>query len=192
MRGPLRPLIMAAAIALAGTSSAFGQAPQRAAAWAVQAGIVGFESGVGIDFTAGISGHWRRVVAGGFVGALMLPQAEDSRYYRDDLGNGQSRCRDSETGRFASDSLCGPSFEPTASVEAGLRIAGNEVAQYVIAAGMRAGSPTTPYGVAEVRLGGADQLLRGFNIRMAGGENFFTIGATYLFGNVGIPGPRAN
>jgi hypothetical protein len=37
---------------------------------------------------------------------VFVPEADD-RYYRDTFSNGQSRCRDSVTGQFASDSKCG-------------------------------------------------------------------------------------
>ena len=48
--------------------------------------------------------------AGGFTlrpgGGLFLYEGDNDRYYNDDLGNGQSRCRDSTNGLFADDSNC--------------------------------------------------------------------------------------
>lgn len=48
--------------------------------------------------------------AGGFsirpIGGVFLHAGDEDRYYRDDLGNGQTRCRDGDTGRFADDSNC--------------------------------------------------------------------------------------
>ncbi len=48
--------------------------------------------------------------AGGFsirpIGGVFVHAGDDDRYERDTFRNGQSRCRDTETGQFASDSKC--------------------------------------------------------------------------------------
>jgi hypothetical protein len=76
-----------------------------------------------------------------------VPQEGDSRYYEDTFSNGQTRCRDSATGQFASDSKCGGAYRTlyAASVTARLNIPVRDNEWYV-GGGYRAGSTSTPYG----------------------------------------------
>lgn len=39
-------------------------------------------------------------------GGVFVYQGDNDRYYFDDFGNGQTRCRDSSNGQFARDELC--------------------------------------------------------------------------------------
>lgn len=59
----------------------------------------GGELGLGYSLSAG--GFSLRPIAGAF-----LHRGDNDRYYMDRFSNGQERCRDSETGRFAKDSEC--------------------------------------------------------------------------------------
>jgi len=62
-------------------------------------GVWGGELGVGYSLSAG--GFSLRPMVGAFV-----YQGDNDRYYEDTFSNGQTRCRDSETGRFAKDAKC--------------------------------------------------------------------------------------
>ncbi|MBY8823278.1 hypothetical protein K7G82_13310 [Sphingomonas colocasiae] len=62
-------------------------------------GVWGGEIGMGYEVSAG--GFALRPMAG-----MLVYKGDNDRYYRDDLANGQSRCRDSTNGQFASDSRC--------------------------------------------------------------------------------------
>lgn len=74
------------------------------------------------------------------------PADPDSRYYRDTFDNGQSRCRDSVTGRFASDALCTGDFGYAARAEGLFRLARSPV---LLGPGLRVGSGgLVPYGTA--------------------------------------------
>lgn len=46
------------------------------------------------------------LVADAGLDVLFFPGDPDPRYYRDQFSNGQSRCRDSETGQFVTDAHC--------------------------------------------------------------------------------------
>ena len=62
-------------------------------------GVWGGELGIGYSLSAG--GFSLRPVVGGF-----LYKGNNDRYYEDTFSNGQTRCRDSETGQFAADEKC--------------------------------------------------------------------------------------
>lgn len=59
----------------------------------------GGELGVGYSLSAG--GFSLRPIVGAFI-----HRGDNDRYYEDTFNNGQTRCRDSETGQFAKDSEC--------------------------------------------------------------------------------------
>lgn len=61
--------------------------------------VWGGEFGVGYNFT--LAGFTLRPIGGAFV-----YKGDNDRYYEDQFSNGQSRCRDSSTGQFASDAKC--------------------------------------------------------------------------------------
>jgi hypothetical protein len=79
----------------------------------------GGELGLGYGFGAG--GFKLRPVAGVFAF-----RGDNDRYYRDTFSNGQSRCRDSQTGQFADDSDCvNIDLKPYGRVEAVYAIPGS-------------------------------------------------------------------
>lgn len=62
-------------------------------------GVWGGELGIGYSLTAG--GFSLRPMVGAFI-----YQGDNDRYYEDTFSNGQTRCRDGNTGRFANDAKC--------------------------------------------------------------------------------------
>jgi len=88
------------------------------------------------------------------------PTSDDARFYRDEFDNGQSRCRDRETGRFANDSEC-METDYGGSVEAGLTLPAGE-SRILLGGGYRLGERAMPFGSASFRspLGGGWIALR--------------------------------
>jgi hypothetical protein len=75
-------------------------------------------------------------------GDLIFSADEDSPYYRDSFDNGQSRCRDSRNGQFASDAYCGPEID--GAIRAELLIMPHP--RFGIGGGLRVPEPSlTPY-----------------------------------------------
>ena len=99
-------------------------------------GVWGGELGVGYAFE--VSGFTLRPMVGGFV-----YKGDNDRYYKDQLSNGQTRCRDSQTGYFTKDVKCDNTavkaygkieatytFPMFAEVGAGARFSGDKVRPY--------------------------------------------------------------
>jgi hypothetical protein len=76
---------------------------------------------------------------------IVVPNEGDTRYYRDDLGNGTSRCRDSATGQFAPDAYCAGDLDWALRAEGLLRILQGRLA---LGPGVRFGGGARPYGTA--------------------------------------------
>ena len=126
----------------------------------------GGELGLGYSFTAG--GFSLRPLVGGF-----LYKGDNDRYYEDTFSNGQTRCRDSETGQFADDSECNDvAVKAYAKIEATYSIP--MVAE--IGGGARFSSEKVrPYGTIAVPLAP--------KIRLKGnaGPKYYAIGLTAGF-----------
>lgn len=103
----------------------------------------GGELGVGYSF--GAAGFSLTPIVG-----VLLHEGDNDRYYQDDLGNGQTRCRDSTNGQFAEDEKCD---------NLAAKVYGKIEATYAIPLGPELGGgvrfskgSTTPYGTAAVSL----------------------------------------
>ena len=81
----------------------------------------------------------------------VYPGEDDGRYYTDTFSNGQSRCRDSETGRFVETSLCTvvPRFEYAAAADLSLSLVLSRAA-ITIGGGYRVGFAEGPYALARL------------------------------------------
>jgi hypothetical protein len=76
---------------------------------------------VGVGYNLSFGGFTLRPIAGAFI-----YQGDNDRYYEDTFSNGQSRCRDSETGQFAKDSKCDDAaVKAYGKIEATYTIAGS-------------------------------------------------------------------
>lgn len=99
---------------------------------------------------------WRRVSlrAHPIDATIMLDGDATGRYYEDCFNNGQCRCRDSETGQFASSARCNPAETKFgAAVEAGYLLP-TATRRIEFGAGYRAGYAATPYGTIALYTGG--------------------------------------
>jgi hypothetical protein len=76
-------------------------------AYTAEVGVSQADTIVGVGVSGGVSWGIRSIRFGFDVEAL-LAASSDTRYYMDTFSNGQSRCRDSLTGQFASTSKCSP------------------------------------------------------------------------------------
>jgi len=101
---------------------------------------------LGIGYNAQIGPIAIRPIAGVFI-----HQGDNDRYYEDTFSNGQSRCRDSLNGQFASDSKC---------VNVGVDWYAKAEVAYVAPTGFELGGgarvsseKVRPYGTASFRLG---------------------------------------
>lgn len=105
--------------------------------------VQGAELGLGWRFSAR-NFHLTPVV-GGFV-----YQADNDRYYRDTLGNGQTRCRDGSNGQFARDNLCNDG-----AVDAYGRLEATfNIRQVEAGVGYRVSEEdSVPYGTVSVKFG---------------------------------------
>lgn len=93
---------------------------------------------LGVGYGLGSAGFKLRPMVGVFV-----IRGDNDRYYEDTFSNGQTRCRDSQTGQFADDSECvNVDFKPYGRVEA---VYSAQVAE--IGAGVRLSEQKArPYG----------------------------------------------
>ena len=79
------------------------------------------------------------------------PGDGNTRYYRDSFSNGQSRCRDSSTGQFATDAKCLDAETDLAMpVEGGFSIPLKSGAQLLTTAGLRFGKESRPFGLTGI------------------------------------------
>jgi len=109
----------------------------------------GAELGVGYRIAAG--GFAITPAAGGF-----LLRGDDDRYYRDEFSNGQSRCRDSETGQFAEDYKClNIAVRAYGRVEATYRLPTSRIE---LGGGVRVSDEIRPYGTIALPLGKSGQI----------------------------------
>ena len=100
----------------------------------------------GMSMSLGLGGVLRRRLVGFvFPIDLAIVPNTDSRYYTDTFDNGNSVCRDRETGRFASKGNCGPDVMYAASAEAGFALTSGQHPIYVTG-GYRVGSGPTGFG----------------------------------------------
>lgn len=84
------------------------------------------------------------------IGGVFIHQGDNDRYYEDTFSNGQTRCRDSQNGQFASDSKCvNVGFDWYAKAEAAYVAPGG----FEIGGGARFSSEKVrPYGTAAFSL----------------------------------------
>lgn len=110
----------------------------------------------------------------GFVFPLdlgIVPNKSD-RYYTDTFDNGNSVCRDSETGRFASKSNCAAEIIYAASAEAGFALATGTHPVY-LTGGYRVGAGQTAFGALSI----AFQPMRSMHAygKASVGQDFFQV-----------------
>ena len=118
---------------------------------------------LGIGYNLSVAGFTLRPIGGAF-----LYKGDNDRYYNDSFSNGQSRCRDSFTGQFASDGKC----DNTA-----VKAYGKIEATYTLPASIEFGGgarfsseKVRPYGTASFPLGP--------KIRVKGnaGDRYYAVG----------------
>jgi hypothetical protein len=121
----------------------------------------GGELGVGYSLTAG------RFSLRPIVGAFIY-KGDNDRYYKDTFSNGQTRCRDGETGQFAKDSECNNvavkaygKIEATYSIPATVEIGGG--ARF-------SGDKVRPYGTMALPLGPK------VRVKANGGPKYYALG----------------
>jgi hypothetical protein len=113
-------------------------------------GFVHTDDDEGMSMSLGIGGVLLRHLVGFvFPVELGIVPNKDSRYYTDTFDNGNSVCRDSETGRFADKSNCGPDFIYAASAEAGFAIATGTHPVY-LTGGYRVGAGESAFGAVAI------------------------------------------
>jgi hypothetical protein len=124
-------------------------------------GVWGAELGLGYAFELGPIAV--RPVAGAFV-----YKGDDTRYYMDQMSNGQSRCRDTSNGQFAKRALCNDAAAMFyGKVEATVTLSG--VAE--VGAGARyMDGEVRPYGLVAIPLGPKLKLIG------SGGDRYFSAG----------------
>ena len=107
------------------------------------------------------------------IGGVFIHQGDNDRYYEDTFSNGQTRCRDSQNGQFASDSKCvNVGFDWYAKAEAAYVAPGG----FEIGGGARFSSEKVrPYGLV------AFQVARNVKLHAAGGDHYFAGGVRLGF-----------
>lgn len=121
----------------------------------------GGELGIGYTLTAG------RFALRPIVGAFIY-KGDNDRYYEDTFSNGQTRCRDSQTGQFAKDSEC----DDTAVKAYGKIEATYSIPHFAeIGGGVRFSSDKVrPYGTVGLPLGPR------FSIKGNAGPKYYALG----------------
>lgn len=139
-------------------------------------GPVVLDGEFGLEGAAGVEIRWSRLSAGlrGPEVALVPGEAEPG-FRWETLSNGQRRCRDVATGRFAADTRCIELATALgASAEATWRVLGAE-RPLRVGAGFRAGDGAGPYGTvrwrAIARRGG------GWHLRASAGPSVLRLAA---------------
>lgn len=128
-------------------------------------GPIVLDGDFGLEAAAGVELRWSRLSAA-FRGAelAVVPGEAEPGFRWERLSNGQRRCRESATGRFASDTRCidlDTAFG--VSAEASWRIVGGRRPLH-LGAGFRGGAGSGPYGTVTWRAvpgPASDWLLRG-------------------------------
>lgn len=103
---------------------------------------------------------------------LGLYPDEDSPYYRDQLDNGDSRCRDSRNGQFADDANCGPAVTFAVRGEATAFVP--RKSPFFLGGGYRLGELSVPYGTAGWEFRRSGSSAAGF-LRTEVGERYVQI-----------------
>lgn len=161
-------------------------------AGAVGGGSVDGASGVSMDIGGTFLWRWMQASATG--STLFYDGAGSDRYYLDDLSSGQTRCRDGDTGQFASDSKC----SSTSVAASGLldaaylhRLADGKTVAF--GGGYRASSDGSgPYGVVGVSFPLHDlNFVPNWYIRGHAGPDFFLLSVGVLLGGRAAATPSA-
>ncbi len=170
---PLLALVGAAAW-LPGSSAA--QAPGPAVLAAGSVGPVLLDGEFGLEAAAGMELGWSRLSASVRAPEVALVPAESDPGYRwETLSNGQRRCRDVATGRFAADTRCIELATALgASAEVAWRVAGSD-RPLDVAAGFRAGDASGPYGA--VRWRAIPRGASAWHLRASAGPALLRLGA---------------
>jgi len=110
--------------------------------------------GTGMSATAGYTALARSTTHSTFVAASLtpldvgiMPQDPNSRYQSETLSNGNTVCRDQDTGQFADKSNCGPRLVYAVNSELIGGIAIN-TRMWAVGAGFRGGNSSGPYAIA--------------------------------------------
>lgn len=147
----LTKLIVAAVLAAGGASAGADTAEAQIVVEANGARADGRWGGeLGLGYRIAFGGFAITPAAGGFI-----VRGDNDRYYRDEFANGDSRCRDSQTGQFAEDHKClNVAVRAYGRIEATYRLPG---ARLELGGGVRAGDEFLPYGTIALPLGAAGQ-----------------------------------
>lgn len=141
-------------------------------------GPIVLDGDVGLEAATGVEMRWSRFVAALRGAELALVPGEAEAGYRwETLSNGQRRCREAATGRFASDTRCIALVAAfAASGEATWRVAGGRRPVH-LGAGFRAGEGAGPYGTVRWRAvpgAGSD-----WHLRASAGPAIFRVAAGF-------------
>jgi hypothetical protein len=94
----------------------------------------------------------------------------NSAFHRDDIGGGQSRCRNRNTGHFAADASCAASWDIAMRAEGLFRLSRTKV---LLGPGVRVGSgDVTPYGTAMYESGLSRASSSVLQVKGSGGPDF--------------------
>lgn len=123
--------------------------------------VWGGELGLGYNLEAG--GFALRPMVGAFI-----YEGDNDRYYEDTFSNGQTRCRDSTNGEFASDAKCdNTAVKPYGKIEATYTLAGS----LEVGGGARFSSEKVrPYGTVSF------PLMPKLRVRGNAGESYYALG----------------
>lgn len=115
-------------------------------------GPIVLDGDVGLEAAAGLELRWSRFAAALRGAELALVPGEAEAGYRwETLSNGQRRCREAATGRFAADTRCIELATALGvSAETSWRVAGDR-RPLQLGAGFRAGEGAGPYGTVRWR-----------------------------------------
>lgn len=126
----------------------------------------GAELGVGYNFRAG-------PITVRPIGGVLVYPGENDRYYNDTFSNGETRCRDSQNGQFARDSLCD---NTAASLYGKVEATATIPLIAEIGAGARFSSDRTRiYGTA------AFAILPAFKVKANVGDRYYALGLLASF-----------
>lgn len=107
------------------------------------------------------------------IGGIFVHKGDNDRYYDDTFSNGQSRCRDGQTGQFASDSKC---TNIAVDWYAKAEVAYIASAVFELGGGARFSSEKVrPYGMAAFRLNPT------LKLKGSGGPHYYSLGISAGF-----------
>lgn len=104
-----------------------------------------------------------------------MQASDDSRYQEETFDNGNTVCRDTETGQFASRSLCGGEMVYAASVEGLFGFKTDEKHWAAVGAGFRVGNSAGPYGTVAFHFAAPSET--NWNLRLRLGASFSDVAA---------------